>query len=62
MSPSLAMHQVAPVGARNLTTHFTLLSRIKHKYDSRTMKGFAGELDDDLKAEFEKHPAVKYVG
>lgn len=26
------------------------------------MKGFAAELDDDLKTEFENHPAVKYVG
>lgn len=36
--------------------------RIKHKYESRTLRGFAGTLTEELKAEFEKNDAVKYVG
>ncbi|KAK4050726.1 hypothetical protein OIO90_004948 [Microbotryomycetes sp. JL221] len=34
---------------------------IKHRYNSRSMRGFAGTFSDDLKAEFEKSDAVKYV-
>ncbi|POY72337.1 hypothetical protein BMF94_4639 [Rhodotorula taiwanensis] len=34
---------------------------IKHKYNSKVMKGFAGSFSDDLKAELEKHPHVKYI-
>lgn len=35
---------------------------IKHRYNSRSMRGFAGQFDESLKAEFEKNEAVKYVG
>ncbi|GAA5856576.1 hypothetical protein JCM8547_005873 [Rhodosporidiobolus lusitaniae] len=34
---------------------------IKHRYNSKIMKGFAGSFSEDVKAEIEKHPAVKYV-
>ncbi|GAA6028954.1 hypothetical protein JCM8097_001523 [Rhodosporidiobolus ruineniae] len=34
---------------------------IKHRYDSKVIKGFAGSFSEDVKVEIEKHPAVKYV-
>ncbi|GAA5894033.1 hypothetical protein JCM6882_007965 [Rhodosporidiobolus microsporus] len=34
---------------------------IKHRYNSKIMKGFAGSFSEDVKAELEKHEAVKYV-
>ncbi|KAL8278512.1 hypothetical protein RQP46_009004 [Phenoliferia psychrophenolica] len=34
---------------------------IKHRDNSRVMRGFAGSFNDDLKQELEKHPGVKYV-
>ncbi|KAM0790847.1 hypothetical protein ACM66B_004691 [Microbotryomycetes sp. NB124-2] len=38
---------------------------IKHRYSGGSrpsaIRGFAGEFSDDLKAEFEKNEAVKYV-
>ncbi|BGP18682.1 hypothetical protein JCM10213_006904 [Rhodosporidiobolus nylandii] len=34
---------------------------IKHRYNSKVMKGFAGTFSDDVKAELEKHEAVKYI-
>lgn len=52
----------SPTSTSRADPPFNAGPRIKHKYDSRTMKGFAAELDDDLKTEFENHPAVKYVG
>jgi len=35
---------------------------IKHRYDSRSMRGFAGSFSDDLKKELESSDTVKYVG
>ncbi|GAA6056536.1 hypothetical protein JCM3770_006866 [Rhodotorula araucariae] len=35
--------------------------KIKHRYDSKVMRGFAGTLSEDLKAELEQHPGVKYI-
>ncbi|BGP57145.1 hypothetical protein JCM8202_005417 [Rhodotorula sphaerocarpa] len=35
--------------------------QIKHKYNSRVMTGFAGTFSDDVKADLEKHPHVKYI-
>ncbi|GAA6013704.1 hypothetical protein JCM10207_004826 [Rhodosporidiobolus poonsookiae] len=34
---------------------------IKHKYNSKIMKGFAGTFSEDVKAELEQHPAIKYI-
>lgn len=37
-------------------------NRIKHRYTSRVMRGFAGSFSEEKRAELEKHEAVKYVG
>ncbi|GAA5930714.1 hypothetical protein JCM3775_003847 [Rhodotorula graminis] len=34
---------------------------IKHRYDSKVMRGFAGLFSEDLKSELEQHPGVKYI-
>ncbi|GJN92366.1 hypothetical protein Rhopal_005396-T1 [Rhodotorula paludigena] len=34
---------------------------IKHHYDSKVMRGFAGSFSEDLKSELEQHPGVKYI-
>lgn len=36
--------------------------RIKHRYNSRIMRGFAGSFGDDIKRELEKNENVKYIG
>ncbi|BGP02197.1 Inhibitor I9 domain-containing protein [Rhodotorula toruloides] len=34
---------------------------IKHRYNSRVMRGFAGTMSEETKGELEKHPGVKYI-
>lgn len=35
---------------------------IKHRYEGRSLRGFAGSFSDDLKKELESSDTVKYVG
>ncbi|KAI5475128.1 hypothetical protein MNV49_001902 [Pseudohyphozyma bogoriensis] len=35
--------------------------KIEQRYDSRIMRGFAGQFSEDLRKEFESHEAVKFV-
>lgn len=40
----------------------SLSRRIKHRYTSRVMRGFAGSFSEETRAELEKNEAVKYIG
>ncbi|BGP26598.1 peptidase S8 family protein [Rhodotorula toruloides] len=35
--------------------------QIKHRYNSKVMRGFAGSMSEETKNELEKHPGVKYI-
>jgi hypothetical protein len=55
---SQVQHSVLYASAHPLLNTYS----IKHRYDSRSMRGFAGSFSDDLRKELESSDTVKYVG